>query len=272
MTRKLLLYAESPRWAAVIASADSLIQSPAFRALKDEGRTRAGFLECGDGARAFLRRSEVRSWAAGLVERIRGSRAARSLRGAAMLQQAGFRCPRPLAAADMIRAGSVSESYLLTEALVNAERFSVFALGPSIAQRYGYRRRKTVCDAVATEVRRLHDAGLYTRDLQETNIMVGPRDGGALAVYFIDLEDFRRARSVSWKRRMLNLVHLDRSIGRFLCRAARLAFLYAYLGKLPGRDERRKLLADYLRLRESVERSHRVRRRALSPASGAAPN
>ncbi len=263
--RRRLLYAEAPKWAAAIAQADSLAASPAFRALKDEGRTLAGFVRCADGAAAFLRRSQARSFTAGLAERIWGSRAARSLRGAAMLSRAGFRCPRPLAAMDALSAGSIRASYLLTEALENAERFSVYALGPSIERRYGYRRRKTVCDAVAAEVRRLHDAGLYTRDLQETNIMVGER-AGALAVYFIDLEDFHRARSVPWRQRMLNLVHLDRSIGRFLGRAARLAFLYAYLGGRPERAARRKVLAGYLRLRERVDRRHRCRR-----ASGIAP-
>jgi hypothetical protein len=259
LMRKRLIYAESPRWAAIIGEAPSLIESGAFCGLKDEGRTRAGFLECAGDARTFIRRSQARSWAAGLFERIRGSRARRSLRGAAMLGRAGFRCPKPLSAMEVLGAGSVRESYLLTEALEDAERFSVFALGPSVAERRGYRRRKSASDAVAREVRMLHDARLYTRDLQETNIMVAERDG-ALAVYFIDLEDFRRAHFVSWRRRMLNLVHLDRSIGRFVGRAARLAFLYAYLGERPGRDARAKLVGDYLRLRQRVDRSHQRRR------------
>ena len=39
--------------------------------------------------------------------------------------------------------------------------------------------------------------------------------------YFLDLEDFRRAAECLARRRMLNLVHLDRSIGRFVSRAGR---------------------------------------------------
>jgi tRNA A-37 threonylcarbamoyl transferase component Bud32 len=260
LMRQRVIYAEPPRWATLIAEAPSLVESRAFCPLKDEGRTRAGFLDCDGGAKAFIRRSRARSWAAGLVERIRGSRARRSLRGAAMLERAGFRCPKPLAAMEMLSAGSIRESYILTEALEDAERFSVFALGPSVAERRGYRRRKTAGDAVAREVRRLHDARLYTGDLQETNIMVAERDG-APAVYFVDLEDFHLTRFVSWRRRMLNLVHLDRSIGRFVGRAAKLAFLYAYLGGRPEREARGKLVGDYLRLRQGVERSRQRRRR-----------
>ena len=106
----------------------------------------------------------------------------------------------------------------------------------------------------------MHDAGIYTRDLQETNLMVEERDG-AMRFYFLDLEDFRRAASVSHRRRMLNLVHLDRSIGRFVSRAGRLDFLYAYLGRKLDREARRKALAEYLQIRRTVERA-RNRRRA----------
>src|SRR6185437_14040726 len=51
---------------------------------------------------------------------------------------------------------------------------------------------------------------------------------GAAVFYFVDLEDFRRVRRVSKRLRMRNLVHLDRSIGRFASRAKRLRFLYDY--------------------------------------------
>jgi hypothetical protein len=84
--------------------------------------------------------------------------------------------------------------------------------------------------------------------------------GGAIRFYFLDLEDFRRASTVTPRRRMLNLVHLDRSIGRFVSRAGRLDFLYAYLGRQLDRDARRKAVGDYLELRQTIERTHGRRR------------
>jgi Lipopolysaccharide kinase (Kdo/WaaP) family len=153
----------------------------------------------------------------------------------------------------------VRASYLISEALEHAQILSHFALGREGEARHGYARRKAVSDALAAELRRLHDAGIYTRDLQETNLMVEARDG-ALRVYFLDLEDLRRASSVSPRRRMLNLVHLDRSIGRFVSRAGRLDFLYAYLGRQLDRAARRKAVADYLEIRRIVQRSHDRRR------------
>lgn len=254
-----LLFAASPAYAALIAEADQLMASPIFRWVKSEGKTRAGFLTCSDGGAAFIKRTEVRSRLAGIYEMVAGSPALRALRGANILRDAGFHCATPLAAMDAIESGAVRASYLVSEALERAQILSHFAIGREGQARHGYARRKAVSDALAAELRRMHDAGIYTRDLQETNIMVEQRDG-AMRFYFLDLEDFRRASRVSQRRRMLNLVHLDRSIGRFVSRAGRLDFLYAYLGRHLDHAARRQAVAEYLEVRRTVERAHQRRR------------
>ena len=154
---------------------------------------------------------------------------------------------------DSYRRGAIRASYILSRAIPRADTLSRFALGPNEIKGRDVRRRKRISDTVAKEVRRLHDAGIYTHDLQETNIMVEDDDSGGFRIYFIDLEDFRQAATVSWKRRVLNLVHLDRSIGRFLCRAARLDFLYAYLGKRPPRADARKIVAEVMASRTAID-------------------
>jgi tRNA A-37 threonylcarbamoyl transferase component Bud32 len=258
--RRRLLYAESPAMAALIEQADRLMDSPAFRVVKAEGKTRAGFFASADAPTVFIKRTEARSRLAGLYDAAAGSRASRALRGAKILREAGFLCATPFGAMDLILSRAVHASYLISEALESAQILSHFALGREGEARKGYVHRKAVSNALASELRRMHDAGIYTRDLQETNIMVEEREG-TFAFYFLDLEDFRRASSVSRHRRMLNLVHLDRSIGRFVSRAGRLDFLYAYLGRQLDRHARRKAVAEYLQLRRTVERA-RTRRRA----------
>jgi tRNA A-37 threonylcarbamoyl transferase component Bud32 len=250
-----LLFAESPKMAALIEQAVELINSSSFTPVKSEGKTRAGFLAGPGYPVVFIKRTEVRSRLAGLADFVAGSQASRAMRGARIIREAAFHCARPLAAMDIVEGIAVRASYLMSEALENAQILSHFALGREGGERHGHARRKSVSDALAAELRRLHDAGIYTRDLQETNIMVEERDG-AIRFYFLDLEDFRRVSTVSPRRRMLNLVHLDRSIGRFVSRAGRLDFLYAYLGGLPDREVRRKTVADFLKLRQIVERQH----------------
>ncbi len=261
--RKVVLYARSPEWRAVIERAAELIASADFTALKSEGRTIAGFLEAPGGlGLAFLKRAETASWWDGITDRIRGSRAARALRGAAMLHAVGLGCAEPIAAMDVRAAGAVRESYLLSEPLTG-DTLSRFALGPGGVRGRDLARKRRILATVAREVRRLHDAGLYTLDLQETNVMVDDDGAGGFSVHFLDLEDFRRTRRVSERHRLLNLVHLDRSIGRFLSRPSRLRFLYAYLGERPAHAERRRMIGEILRLRAAIER-----RKAL-PAAGA---
>jgi hypothetical protein len=263
--RTVVLYARSPDWRAVVERADELMASPEFRVLKSEARTRAGFLDLPGAGPAFIKRVEVSSWSRGVYARVRGSRAARSLAGAAMLEAQGFAHPEPLAAMDLYQAGAIRASYLVSRALINADSLSRFMLGPGEIKGRNVHRRKQISDAVAAQVRRLHESGLYTRDLQETNIMVEENQAGGFEVYFIDLEDFRRAANVSWDRRLLNLVHLDRSIGRFLCRAARLDFLYSYLGQRPDRAAARRIVAEVKAARESIDRRKRRQVSAAEP-------
>ena len=254
---KRVLYASDPRWAAMAERLDVLITGGDFRVLKDEARTRAGLLRMPGGGLVFVKRVRTGFWPRGLVVRACGSRIRRWLKGAAMLAGAGFDCPTPLAAFEVVNAGAVSESYLVCEALQGAAVLSAAVLGGG---KVPFPPRRALLSAVMREVRRLHDAGLYTRDMQETNLMVQERGGKAPRISFVDLEDFRRARAVSPHRRLLNLVHLDRSIGRFLNRPARLRCLYEYLGaSAKTRDGRRRTVLQLLELRDDLDNRRRVR-------------
>ncbi len=267
--RRHLLYARSPRWAELAQEIEELMESAAFSVHKAEGRVRAGLLDLGDGGRVFVKRVETRSALRGFAERMRGSRVRRGLRGAAMLKAAGIPHPAPLAALEVRSlGGAVRAAYLISEPLENAQTLSVFALGRRGELRRDLRRRIEITRAVAAAVRRMHESGLYTRDLQETNLML-EAEGGGFRIHFVDLEDFARARRVPLRRRLLNLVHLDRSIGRFVGRAGRLRFLYAYLGERPGRAEIRRTVAHLLRVRARLDRraSGPGRRQSSMPAA-----
>src|ERR1700721_2874882 len=191
--RTVILYARSPDWREVVERADELMASPDFHVLKSEARTRAGFIDVPGEGTAFIKRVEVSSWTRGIYTRLRGSRAKRSLAGAAMLAQHDLAHPEPLAAMDIYQAGAIRASYLVSRALINADSLSRFMLGPGEIKGRGVHRRKQISDTVAAQIRRLHESGLYTRDLQETNIMVEDNEHGGFNVYFIAPEDFRRA-------------------------------------------------------------------------------
>lgn len=259
--RSRTLYARSPHWADLLGRAEELIGSREFVEVKNIGRNRAGFLAVHGGS-VFVKRFAAQSWAAGLVERLRGSRAARSLTAAAILDGAGFRCPLPLAASEQISAGAIRTSWIIGEALTKARVFSAFIERGQAGVGDERGRRRRVLAAVASCIRHLHNAGLFTSDLQETNLMLEQPDG-ELKIYFVDLDQFRRLRRVSWKLRRRNLVQLDRSVGRFLSRTERLHFLRAYLGEGWDRTAVRKLIRRLASEREGKDREYERRRRSV---------
>ncbi|HKV55884.1 MAG TPA: lipopolysaccharide kinase InaA family protein [Candidatus Binataceae bacterium] len=243
-----ILYASSARWAELGERLEAALASPDFRRLKETRRTLAGFLRVESDV-VFVKRVECRPWLKGLAERVRGSRAKRALGGAEVLSRAGFAHPRPLAAFERRHYGAVRASYLVTEALQRPRVLSRFALSDG----RNFTRRQWISQHLALEIRHLHESGCYTRDLQETNLMLEAH-GRDLTVFFIDLEDFRRFRKVPQRLRMLNLIHLDRSIGRFVSRSRRLRFLYSYLGGKPSRVEARETVAQLTQIRRRIER------------------
>lgn len=257
--RNVVLFAVSPRWRTLAVNADALATTAAFEPVKQTARMLAGVAEV-HGERVFIKRVSEGSWLKGLLTRIRGSRARRAIRGASILAGGGFRRPELLAAVEARSFGSARGSIILGEALDGARVLdAVYFRGGKPA--FPHRRRLAML--IAREIRRLHDTGIYSRDLQETNLMLREaNDGGGVSVYFVDLEDIRRARRVSEKRRLLNLIHLDRTIGRYAPRARRLYFLYAYLGGKPERAEARRIVARALSIRAAQERRARGRRRS----------
>ena len=251
---KRVLYAATPEWTALANRIDELISSQGFHQIKVTPRTRAGFL-LHEGRRAFVKRVDSGGYSKGLLARLLGSRARRALRGERILAEGGFRHPQPLLIMEERSFGSVRASYILTEALNDAQVLSAVAVG----RRRPRKLRKEASEQVAREIRRLHDAGIYTRDMQETNLMIENRDS-EFPLFFVDFEDFRRTQSVSIRQRMINLVHLDRSIGRFAPRQHRLRFFYNYFGYQLSREERRALLKQYRTVRDQIERSaHRAK-------------
>ena len=283
--RSRILYARSPQWLKLLERGDDLLARAEFHEVKNIRRNRAGFFASEHGT-VFIKRFAPGSWIEGIVERLRGSPARRSLRGAKMLTRSGFLVPAPLAAGEEISAGAIKASWIFSDALTAARVLSRFIeRGHAPAEQERRLRRETLA-AVAGCVRRLHDAGLFTSDLQETNLMIDQADG-AVRIHFVDLDGFRRLARVSWKRRRRNLVQLDRSVGRFMTRSERLRFLRAYLGahpvgraSLPAMDRPavRKLVERLMLERERKEREfarRRVRRGGTGgwdPADTQAPD
>ena len=253
-----VLYASSLAWPAIGESLDELTRNANFRVVKKNLRTLAGVVPV-NGNELFLKRVTYDSWIKGIVARLCGSRARRTIRGAAALRRAGLAHPNLLAAFEQRQGGSVGVSYVLVEYLRRPKILSRFAL----ADGHDLRWRQIISARLAQEIRELHEAGCYTRDLQETNLML-EMQGSMPKIYFTDLEDFRRLPRVPWRFRLRNLVQLDRSIGRFVSRAHRLRFLRQYMGYKASRAEVREMVVRLDRMRKRIERRRLRRQRSAA--------
>jgi hypothetical protein len=87
----------------------------------------------------------------------------------------------------------------------------------------------------------LHQQRIYHNDLKDANIVVRATAPGDEKFFLLDLEGVRRCWYVSRRRRIKNLVQLNRTLGTILSRADKLCFLDAYLGssKVPYPIRRR---------------------------------
>jgi tRNA A-37 threonylcarbamoyl transferase component Bud32 len=173
---------------------------------------------------------------------LHGSRAARAAAGAETLRALGLSHPETLAFAERRRLGFVSESFLITRFLEDAEPLPV-ALD---SLRYDAAGRRALARAVGETVGRLHGAGLDHADLKHSNLLV-TQDA---RVVLLDLDTLVPPRRPTWRRVVRALGQLEAytsDLYPWLPRTDRARFLRAYLEQVPAYTDRRRELVRAVR-------------------------
>jgi serine/threonine protein kinase len=160
-----------------------------------------------------------------LKDLVRPSPVLRSWRAGRLMEDLGFGAPRVLAAvlAPCCRPGL--SSFLLMEAITDAVRLDRFAQERFAAAGTGQRREWL--GLVARHLRRMHDAGMYHRDMKAGNVLVRERDG-KIEVVLVDLGDIRGPQPVSRRLRLRNLAQIHASLPRAVAWTERLRFFRFY--------------------------------------------
>jgi len=231
---------------------------PASQILKQDRGTTVTLVSLPTGAVVVKhhRMYTWRRWGDGLVH---GSPARRAWHGAQLLQAAGVPIPRPLAVAEKRAAGTVRESFYVSEALVIQIPLNIY--WRERHYQWSRRRRQVFLRALAEFLRAFHTAGLYVGDMKDENLLIEEQGETAWKFYLVDLDRVTRHASLGQHRRFKNLVQLERTLGRNVRASERLLFFYHYLGvALPPRAQRRELLGRLLRLREQKDHEYARRR------------
>ena len=250
----------------LLGDPDLLFARPGCELIKDQKKIKVARLrlEIRGGARSvYLKRYNAFSWRYRLGSLWLPSGAARSWAGASVLLKAGFHTGLPLAAVECRSWGMLTKSFYLSEEIPASKTADLYwreELVP-LGGPAGFRRRRSFLKLLAGLFGALHRRGIYHNDLKDANILVCSGNGGFdESFYLLDLEGIRRYRRLNRRRRIKNLVQLNRTLGRFLRKPERLYWLRSYLGESfsDGPEKR-----DWIRrvLKESCRRNRRSRRK-----------
>jgi len=168
-----------------------------------------------DGLASLLRRGQVRSLARGEWE------------NAQALQQAGFKTADLIAYAEDCGPFWEKFSCLLTAAATGPR-----TVGDFLRECRDPAARRRILEALAREVRRLHEAGLSMPDLFTRHIFFDPA-ATTPEFCFIDMARLERGRPLPWRARVraLSALHVSAPL-RWVTWRERLRFLRGYAGHL----------------------------------------
>lgn len=140
-----------------------------------------------------------------LTSPLKKSKAVRSFQAACHLLEHGLQTPVPLGVVELRKQGFVLDSYYISQAVENAINFSKYIKkmpdGESAA--------KEVVELLADYVLRMHDSGMWHRDLNTTNILLKGAPG-EWNLYLIDLNRVKRLGYMPFFLRALELSRLNK--------------------------------------------------------------
>ena len=219
----------------LLGDPDLLFSHPQCEIIKDQRKIKVGRLPLEIGGQEkwiYLKRYNSFSWRYRFISLFVRSGAMRSWSGAGTLREAGFFTGEPIAAVECRSAGTLTKSFYLSEEIPAGMTVDVYWREKLIRApgHEGFRRRREFVKRLAQLFRSLHEHAIYHNDLKDANIIVSP--GGSQAresFYLLDLEGIRTYRCLSKRRRIKNLVQLNRTMGKFLRTVEKVYWLREYL-------------------------------------------
>jgi UDP-glucose:(heptosyl)LPS alpha-1,3-glucosyltransferase len=261
----------------LIADPDHLFDSAECEIIKDQKKIKVGRIKLeirGELKTVYLKRYNAFSWRYRLGSLFRSSGAFRSLKGAAILAEANIRIARPLAAVESRSWGMLTSSFFLSQEIRDAQTADAYWREKLLALRGrdGMERRRRFLRGLGELFRSLHAQDVYHNDLKDANILVrSDAAGGAEHFYLLDLEGIRRHRNLNRRRRIKNLVQLNRTLGRYLRPADKIRFLKYYLGRsFSNPADKRVWIARVLRQSKRLDRLRDLKMSAVAMRGQAA--
>jgi UDP-glucose:(heptosyl)LPS alpha-1,3-glucosyltransferase len=222
-------------FAALLRRPDDLLALPACEVIKDERKVKIGRLELTAGGHTktiYVKRYKAFSWRYKVGSLFMRSRGAAALEGGGILARAEIAAVPAVAAVEWRRRGILEGDAFISEEIAGgwtADKYWRQCLAP-IAGRVGLQRRRGFIERLASLLSELHEKRIYHNDLKDANIVAASDESGAEKLFLLDVEGVRRCWYISRRRRIKNLVQLNRTLGAFVRQPEKLFFLRMYLG------------------------------------------
>ena len=220
----------------MLADPDHLFALPGCQIVKDQRKIKIARIEVEIGGAlktVYLKRYNAFSWRYRLVSLFKSSGALRSWKGAGILADSAIRTARPLAAVDSRSWGMLNGSFFLSEEVKAGKTADAYWRDNllTLSGKEGIVKRRNFLQGLGELFHCLHSKNVYHNDLKDANILVSADAGaGAEQFFLLDLEGIRRYRKLNRRRRIKNLVQLNRTLGKYLRAADKARFLKSYLG------------------------------------------
>jgi tRNA A-37 threonylcarbamoyl transferase component Bud32 len=205
------------------------------RVLKDSRVRLAAILPLEGGKALYIKQFRIaRGWQR-VKYLFRPSRAMKEWVISRFLLQRGVLTPRPLGMLERRKHGLPHECFFLAEAIEGSRDLIDFCKGRACTSGQ-IEVKNQILRLLVETTRKLHDSGLFHRDLHGGNFLV--TDEGSLSLYLVDLHQARKKISVSRAKRLWNIGQIFNSLDFMLDHEAKTLFLITYgRGQAPfGKD------------------------------------
>lgn len=236
-----------------LTDADGLFAEPSCQIIKDQRKIKVGRLTlpiAGRSRTIFVKRYNAFSLRYKLAARFIQSGAFRSLSGAAILRAAEIPITLPVAAVENRCGGALTTSYFLSEEIAGGETVDAYWRGRLLGAkgRDGIALRRRFLAELARLFKTLHAAQIYHNDLKDANILAAAGHVETdIRLFLLDLDGVARLARLSARRKVKNLVQINRTLGRYLRRSEKLFFVKNYLGSaFAERSFRRRLMENVM--------------------------
>lgn len=188
----------------------------------------------------IYRHARVGDW---IKANLAGSKARREWAITNAAVERGLSTVTPVAYGERRGAGILRESYLLTVRLFDCITLEEALFSDDRAIRVDAGARREMIVLLATLLRRMHDSGIYHRDLHPGNFLVETSEAAPRRLYLLDLHRASARSSLPLATRLKSLAQFNMFASISLKKAERLLFFNSYFGEdRPWRDEKRALL------------------------------